>query len=242
MSSFKIAIIGAGSVGFTKKLFTDILCVPEFADIEFALTDISEHNLDMIKADPRPDRRGQQAADQGHRDDRPPRGARGRALRHQLRARRRARGLRRRHPHPAEIRRRPMRRRHDLRRRHPLRPAQHPGHPRLLQGHPRGRRARRAVPQLRQPDGDEHLGGDRVRQGRHRRPLPRRPARRRADRRGARRQAHERARLRLLGHQPPDLVHRPARSTAARSARTSWSPPSRRTRSIRSRRRCASTC
>ncbi len=29
---------------------------------------------------------------------------------------------------------------------------------RLLQGHPRGRRTRRAVPQLRQPDGDEHLG------------------------------------------------------------------------------------
>ncbi|TGV63257.1 alpha-glucosidase/alpha-galactosidase, partial [Mesorhizobium sp. M00.F.Ca.ET.149.01.1.1] len=48
--SFKIAIIGAGSVGFTKKLFTDILCVPEFQDIEFALTDISEHNLGMIKA------------------------------------------------------------------------------------------------------------------------------------------------------------------------------------------------
>ena len=50
MSSFKIAIIGAGSVGFTKKLFTDILCVPEFKDIEFALTDVSEHNLKMIKA------------------------------------------------------------------------------------------------------------------------------------------------------------------------------------------------
>ncbi|MGO7165114.1 alpha-glucosidase/alpha-galactosidase, partial [Rhizobium johnstonii] len=48
--SFKIAIIGAGSVGFTKKLFTDILCVPEFRDIEFALTDLSEHNLEMIKA------------------------------------------------------------------------------------------------------------------------------------------------------------------------------------------------
>ena len=48
--SFKIAIIGAGSVGFTKKLFTDILCVPEFRDIEFALTDLSEHNLGMIKA------------------------------------------------------------------------------------------------------------------------------------------------------------------------------------------------
>jgi alpha-galactosidase len=50
MSNFKIAIIGAGSVGFTKKLFTDILCVPEFRDIEFALTDVSEHNLKMIKA------------------------------------------------------------------------------------------------------------------------------------------------------------------------------------------------
>ena len=51
-----------------------------------------------------------------------------------------------------------------------------------------------------------------------------------------------RARLHLLRHQPPDLVHRRPRSTAARSARTSWSPPSRRIRSIRSRRRCASTC
>lgn len=49
MSSFKIAIIGAGSVGFTKKLFTDLLSVPEFHDVEFALTDISQHNLDMIK-------------------------------------------------------------------------------------------------------------------------------------------------------------------------------------------------
>ncbi|WP_237152244.1 alpha-glucosidase/alpha-galactosidase [Oryzibacter oryziterrae] len=50
MSSLKIAIIGAGSVGFTKKLCMDILCVPEFADVEFALTDISEHNLSMVKA------------------------------------------------------------------------------------------------------------------------------------------------------------------------------------------------
>jgi len=47
--SFKIAIIGAGSVGFTKRLVSDILCVPEFADIEIALTDISQHNLDMIR-------------------------------------------------------------------------------------------------------------------------------------------------------------------------------------------------
>ncbi len=46
--SFKIAIIGAGSVGFTKKLVSDLLKVPEFAGVEFALTDINAHNLDMI--------------------------------------------------------------------------------------------------------------------------------------------------------------------------------------------------
>ncbi|GLS32482.1 alpha-galactosidase [Mesorhizobium albiziae] len=50
MSKLKIAIIGAGSIGFTKKLFTDILCAPELQDIEVALTDISEQNLQMIKA------------------------------------------------------------------------------------------------------------------------------------------------------------------------------------------------
>lgn len=48
MSDFKICIIGAGSVGFTKKLVCDILMVPEFKNIEFVLTDISAHNLDMV--------------------------------------------------------------------------------------------------------------------------------------------------------------------------------------------------
>ena len=47
--SFKVAIIGAGSVGFTKMLISDLLHVPEFADVEFALTDINPHNLDMIR-------------------------------------------------------------------------------------------------------------------------------------------------------------------------------------------------
>ena len=47
--SFKICIIGAGSVGFTKKLCSDILKVPEFTGIEIALTDINAHNLDMIR-------------------------------------------------------------------------------------------------------------------------------------------------------------------------------------------------
>jgi len=49
MSSLKIAIIGAGSVGFTQRLVTDILCVPELRDVEFALTDISQHNLSMVR-------------------------------------------------------------------------------------------------------------------------------------------------------------------------------------------------
>ena len=46
--SFKIAIIGAGSVGFTRMLVADLFKVPEFADIEIALTDINERNLEMV--------------------------------------------------------------------------------------------------------------------------------------------------------------------------------------------------
>jgi alpha-galactosidase len=48
MSRLKICIIGAGSVGFTRKLCADILKVPEFEDVEIALTDISQKNLDLI--------------------------------------------------------------------------------------------------------------------------------------------------------------------------------------------------
>lgn len=48
MTAFKLTIIGAGSVGFTKKLCSDLLKVPEFEDIEIALTDISASNLDMV--------------------------------------------------------------------------------------------------------------------------------------------------------------------------------------------------
>lgn len=46
--SFKVAFIGAGSIGFTRKILTDILAVPEFSEIEIAFTDINEHNLDMV--------------------------------------------------------------------------------------------------------------------------------------------------------------------------------------------------
>lgn len=50
MHPLKIAIIGAGSVGFTRTLVKDILSVPELQDIEVALMDIDEHNLGMIRA------------------------------------------------------------------------------------------------------------------------------------------------------------------------------------------------
>jgi alpha-galactosidase len=43
-----IAIIGAGSIGFTRKLIHDIVAVPELADTTFHLMDISQHNLAMI--------------------------------------------------------------------------------------------------------------------------------------------------------------------------------------------------
>ncbi len=44
----KIAMIGAGSIGFTRRLMRDILTVPELQDTVFAFTDISERNLDMV--------------------------------------------------------------------------------------------------------------------------------------------------------------------------------------------------
>ena len=44
----KVALIGAGSIVFTRKLVRDILTVPELRDTAFSLTDISKRNLDMI--------------------------------------------------------------------------------------------------------------------------------------------------------------------------------------------------
>ena len=43
-------MIGAGSVGFTRALTKDILAVPELVDTEFAFTDISKTNLEMVAA------------------------------------------------------------------------------------------------------------------------------------------------------------------------------------------------
>lgn len=46
--SFKVTFIGAGSIGFTRGLLSDLLTVKEFNDIKVAFTDINEHNLDMV--------------------------------------------------------------------------------------------------------------------------------------------------------------------------------------------------
>lgn len=44
----KIAVIGAGSVGFTRGMVRDLLCVPELQDTEFAFHDLNAQNLDMV--------------------------------------------------------------------------------------------------------------------------------------------------------------------------------------------------
>ncbi len=46
--ALKIAMIGAGSIGFTRRLMRDILMVPELRDTTFAFTDISGQNLNMV--------------------------------------------------------------------------------------------------------------------------------------------------------------------------------------------------
>ncbi len=45
----KVAVIGAGSIGFTRGIVRDLLCVPEFRNsTEFSFHDISKRNLDMV--------------------------------------------------------------------------------------------------------------------------------------------------------------------------------------------------
>ena len=46
--AIKVAFIGAGSIGFTRRLMRDILAVPELVDTRFAFTDINKRNLDMV--------------------------------------------------------------------------------------------------------------------------------------------------------------------------------------------------
>ena len=46
--TLKVAMIGAGSIGFTRRLMGDLLAVPELQDTHFAFMDINERNLAMI--------------------------------------------------------------------------------------------------------------------------------------------------------------------------------------------------
>lgn len=46
--SIKVAFIGAGSVGFTRRLIRDMLSVQELTDVHLALHDISKANLDRV--------------------------------------------------------------------------------------------------------------------------------------------------------------------------------------------------
>ena len=46
--ALKIAMIGAGSIGFTRRLMGDLLAVPELQDTHFAFMDINARNLAMI--------------------------------------------------------------------------------------------------------------------------------------------------------------------------------------------------
>jgi alpha-galactosidase len=46
--TIKVAMIGAGSIGFTRRLMHDLLTVPELNDTTFSFMDISESNLEMV--------------------------------------------------------------------------------------------------------------------------------------------------------------------------------------------------
>lgn len=46
--AIKVAMIGAGSIGFTRQLMRDIVSVPQLSNTRFTLMDISATNLDMV--------------------------------------------------------------------------------------------------------------------------------------------------------------------------------------------------
>lgn len=46
----KVTVLGAGSVGFTRTMVRDLLCVPELQDTEFAFHDIDARNLQMVES------------------------------------------------------------------------------------------------------------------------------------------------------------------------------------------------
>ena len=47
--AIKVAFIGAGSIGFTRRLMRDVLTVPELRETHFSFNDISKRNLGMVE-------------------------------------------------------------------------------------------------------------------------------------------------------------------------------------------------
>ena len=193
----KITFIGAGSIGFTRKLIADILTVPAFHELEICLEDIDKKNLEMIHGLVKRDidsnglHRVRLTTSLDQRE-----AVSGARYVFSVARVGGASGLRDRHRDSPSLWDRPVRRRHDMRRRDNVRPAHLPLHPRALQRHPRGGGARSDASQLLESHGDEYLGGQPVRRRPDGWPLPWSPARPPVDRRGARPQA-ERGRHRL---------------------------------------------
>ncbi len=50
MANFKIAFIGAGSYGFTRKLLLDLLAVPEFQDLSVCFMDVDPDALERVRS------------------------------------------------------------------------------------------------------------------------------------------------------------------------------------------------
>lgn len=48
MKNFKLTFIGAGSIGFTRTLLSDLLSIKQFSNIEISFMDINEENLRMV--------------------------------------------------------------------------------------------------------------------------------------------------------------------------------------------------
>jgi alpha-galactosidase len=46
--SIKVSFVGAGSIGFTRRILTDLLAVPEMQNCEISFTDINPKNLEMV--------------------------------------------------------------------------------------------------------------------------------------------------------------------------------------------------
>ncbi len=200
----KIAFVGAGSAVFTRNLVGDILSLPELRDsAEFALMDIDAERLETAElvTSRLIDAHGASATRRV--DDGPARGAGRRRLRRHLVPGRRLQAVDRgRLRGPQALRAAPDDRRHARHRRDHARTAHDPGAAGRLP-RPRGALARRAGAQLRQPDGDALLGGERGVADPDRRALPLRAG-------------HDQ------GAGGTTSGSRPARSTSSRPASTTW--------------------